>query len=76
MIFDGRRVSLPGAAMAGMINLVLQRDAVQQPDFGRGLVGRDPVDGSTWLRLTLRARERQPAAAKQSLERLSGGVQI
>jgi hypothetical protein len=57
----------PGVAMAGMINLVLQRDAQQQPDFGRGLVGRDPADGSTWLRITLRARERQPAAAKQSI---------
>jgi predicted RND superfamily exporter protein len=57
----------PGVAMAGMINLVLQRDADQQPDLGRGLVGRDPVDGTTWLRVTLRARERQPAAAKQSI---------
>lgn len=57
----------PGAAMAGMINLLLQRDEALRPDFSRGLVGRDPGDGSTWLRITLRARERQPAAAKASI---------
>ena len=37
------------------------------PQLGSALVGRDPADGSTWLRVMLRARERQPAAAKREL---------
>jgi predicted RND superfamily exporter protein len=57
----------PGPVMAGMINLMLQQDEDRQPAFGRGLVGRDPADGSNWLRITLRARERQPAAAKGAI---------
>ena len=39
----------------------------QFPQLGRALVGRDPLDGSTWFRIMLRARERQPAAAKRAL---------
>ena len=37
----------------------------QLPQLGRALIGRDPDDGSTWLRVMLRARERQPAADKR-----------
>jgi predicted RND superfamily exporter protein len=39
----------------------------QFPQLGRALVGRDPADGSTWFRVMLRARERQPASAKRAL---------
>lgn len=37
------------------------------PQLVGTLVGSDPADGSTWLRVMLRARERQPAAAKEAL---------
>ena len=37
------------------------------PQMGRALLGEDPEDGSTWLRVTLRSRERQPAAVKRSI---------
>ena len=57
----------PGPVMAGVINLMLQQDADARPGLGRGLVGRDPEDGSVWLRISLRARERQPAEAKREL---------
>ena len=39
----------------------------QMPQMGRALIGRDPLDDSTWLRMTLRARERQPTEAKRSI---------
>jgi len=39
----------------------------QLPQLGRTLIGRDPDDGSTWLRIMLRARERQPAPAKRAI---------
>ncbi|MFN6190539.1 MAG: efflux RND transporter permease subunit [Planctomycetia bacterium] len=39
----------------------------QLPQLGRTLIGRDPEDGSTWLRIMLRARERQPAPAKRAI---------
>ena len=39
----------------------------QLPQLGRSLIGRDPADGSTWLRVMLRAHERQPAADKRSI---------
>ena len=42
------------------------------PQLDRSLIGTDPEDGSTWLRVMLRARERQPAAAKR---RIIEGVQ-
>jgi predicted RND superfamily exporter protein len=57
----------PGPMMAGAINLMLQQDPADRPSLGSGLVGRDPADGSVWLRISLRARERQPAAAKREL---------
>ncbi|MFM8890565.1 MAG: efflux RND transporter permease subunit, partial [Planctomycetia bacterium] len=37
------------------------------PQLGRTLVGHDPEDGSTWLRVMLRARERQPATRKRAI---------
>jgi predicted RND superfamily exporter protein len=37
------------------------------PQLTGALVGSDPADGSTWLRVMLRARERQPAAAKEAI---------
>jgi uncharacterized protein len=43
---------------------VMQR---QLPQLAGALLGRDPADGSTWLRIMLRARERQPAAAKREI---------
>jgi len=39
----------------------------QLPQLAGALLGRDPADGSTWLRIMLRARERQPAAAKREI---------
>jgi len=39
----------------------------QEPRLAGALVGRDPTDGSTWLRIMLRARERQPAAVKRAV---------
>jgi len=39
----------------------------QLPQLGRALIGHDPEEGSTWLRVMLRARERQPAAAKRAI---------
>ena len=39
----------------------------QMPQMGRALIGRDPLDDSTWLRMTLRARERQPTEAKRAI---------
>jgi hypothetical protein len=57
----------PGAVMAGVINLMLQQDAADRPGLGRGLVGRDPADDSVWLRISLRAREQQPAEAKRAI---------
>ncbi|MFM1904348.1 MAG: putative rane protein YdgH [Planctomycetota bacterium] len=43
---------------------VMQR---QLPQLAGTLVGQDPADGSRWLRIMLRARERQPAAAKREI---------
>ncbi len=37
------------------------------PQLDRSLVGVDPEDGSTWLRVMLRSRERQPAESKRSI---------
>jgi len=39
----------------------------QMPQLGDSLIGTDPEDGSTWLRVMLRSRERQPAAAKRAI---------
>ena len=39
----------------------------QVPQLSRTFIGRDPEDGSTWLRVMLRARERQPAPQKRTI---------
>jgi predicted RND superfamily exporter protein len=39
----------------------------QLPELAGTLLGSDPADGSDWLRVMLRARERQSAAAKRSV---------
>lgn len=41
----------------------------KMPQLSRSLIGTDPIDGSRWLRVMLRARERQPAEAKRSIIR-------
>ena len=43
---------------------VMQR---QLPELSGALLGQDPSDGSSWLRVMLRARERQPADAKRTI---------
>ena len=43
---------------------VLQK---QVPQLSRTFIGRDPDDGSTWLRVMLRAHERQPAPQKRAI---------
>ena len=40
---------------------------LQLPELAGTLLGTDPADGSDWLRVMLRARERQPAAAKRGV---------
>jgi predicted RND superfamily exporter protein len=39
----------------------------REPELTGALIGKDPVDGSHWLRVMLRAHERQPAAAKRDI---------
>ena len=39
----------------------------QMPELATSLIGTDPLDNSTWLRVMLRAREKQPALLKRSL---------
>jgi len=39
----------------------------QVPQLSRTFLGRDPQDGSTWLRVMLRAHERQPAPRKRAI---------
>ena len=39
----------------------------QLPQLADALIGEDPLDGSTWLRVMLRARERQPADMKRAV---------
>ena len=48
---------------------MLFRSLLQQqlPQLGRALIGSDPLDGSRWLRVMLRAHERQPAEAKRGI---------
>jgi len=58
---------VPRKGQALIVNAMLRQEGDEQPAFVRSLVGRDPEDGGTWLRVMLRARERQPAAAKQSI---------
>lgn len=49
--------------VAGAVTLLRS----QLPQLDRSLIGHDPEDGSTWLRVMLRARERQPAEAKRRI---------
>jgi predicted RND superfamily exporter protein len=49
--------------VAGAID-VMQK---QVPQLSRTFIGRDPDDGSTWLRVMLRAHERQPAPQKRAI---------
>lgn len=39
----------------------------QLPQLGESLIGRDPIDGSQWLRIMLRTKERQSAATKRQI---------
>jgi predicted RND superfamily exporter protein len=57
------RTRLGNWLVAGAIRLLED----QLPQLGRTLIGRDPDDGSTWLRIMLRARERQPAPEKRAI---------
>jgi predicted RND superfamily exporter protein len=57
------RTRLGNWLVAGAIRLLED----QLPQLGRTLIGHDPDDGSTWLRIMLRARERQPAPAKRAI---------
>jgi uncharacterized protein len=57
----------PGSLMALGVNALALGDTDGSPGVARPLVGRDPRDGSVWLRLMLRARERQPAATKRAI---------
>jgi predicted RND superfamily exporter protein len=54
---------LGGWLVTGAVDMIRK----QMPQLGSSLVGTDPDDGSTWLRIMLRSRERQPAAAKQAI---------
>ena len=58
---------LPRRGQALVVNAMLRQEAGDQPAFVRSLVGRDPRDGGTWLRVMLRARERQPAETKRAI---------
>jgi hypothetical protein len=57
------RTQLGNWLVTGAINLLRQ----QLPQLGTALIGRDPQDGSTWLRVMLRARERQPSRQKRAI---------
>lgn len=48
-------------ALMQAIALMQQRE----PELAGALLGEDPTDGSRWLRVMLRAHERQPAATKR-----------
>ena len=58
---------LPRKGQALLVNAMLRQKDDGQPAFVRSLVGRDPRDGGVWLRVMLRAHERQPAAAKRAI---------
>ena len=49
--------------VAGAIEMIQK----QVPQLSRTFIGRDPEDSSTWLRVMLRAHERQPAAQKRAI---------
>jgi predicted RND superfamily exporter protein len=54
---------LASLAVAPVLEVMRQQD----PELAGALIGRDPVDGSSWLRVMLRARERQPSEAKRAI---------
>ena len=58
---------LPRKLQALTVNAMLRQEDDKQPAFVRALVGRDPEEGGTWLRIMLRAQERQPAASKRAI---------
>jgi predicted RND superfamily exporter protein len=58
---------LPRRLQALTVNAMLRQENDQQPAFVRSLVGRDPRDDTSWLRVMLRARERQPAESKRAI---------
>ena len=49
--------------VAGAIEMIQK----QVPQLSRTFIGRDPEDSSTWLRVMLRAHERQPAPQKRAI---------
>ena len=49
--------------VTGALDVIRQ----QVPQLGRTFIGHDPDDGSTWLRVMLRAHERQPAQQKRAI---------
>jgi hypothetical protein len=49
--------------VTGALDVIRQ----QVPQLGRTFIGHDPEDGSTWLRVMLRAHERQPAPQKRAI---------
>ena len=53
-----------GNMMVGTAVSVFQQ---QLPQLATSLIGTDPLDNSTWLRVMLRAREKQPAFLKRLL---------
>jgi predicted RND superfamily exporter protein len=60
---DLEKSRVGGWLVSGAVGLLRQRE----PKLCAALVGQDPEDGSHWLRVMLRARERQPAAAKREI---------
>ena len=50
-----------------LVNGALDVIQSQVPQLSRTFIGHDPDDGSTWLRVMLRARERQPAPQKRAI---------
>jgi predicted RND superfamily exporter protein len=58
-----QRTQLGNWLVTGALDLMQK----QLPQLGRTLVGRDPEDGSTWLRVMLRSHERQPAPRKRTI---------
>ncbi|MFM9197215.1 MAG: efflux RND transporter permease subunit, partial [Planctomycetia bacterium] len=58
-----QRTQLGNWLVTGALELMQK----QLPQLGRTLVGRDPEDGSTWLRVMLRSHERQPAPRKRAI---------
>lgn len=58
--------SLGGSAL-GNIAVAAAVGVVERslPQVAASLVGRDPIDGSRWLRIMLRSRERQPSESKR-----------